>query len=420
MWLLHYLLLQPRRPRLFYHASHDKKRKERIARVKNGGAAPSTSGDIEAGGSGENNAATNAQIVTELLSCCQNLYKLYWPFLINIGIVQSFLVDLHMNRLPFFSLFNSFYKQPEFHREELIASDGGRILLALAVDTDLKEDDPIVLIFPGNLGDSTAAYMRSIFREFARKHWRAAVYIRRGCGENELVTPKPQDYADEEDCQLCLGRIKERYPKAPLVAVGYSLGANFLVRHLGLTARKGGKSPILAAVALGNPWNLVGLSYYLKYHARVIDWGLRQSLKENIRTNFHTLDSHKNLDPKRMLACASYREITKRFHLKLYGYSHLDRYLEESSSCHVLKYVDVPLLCVNAEDDPVCPPGLIPFEEFLENPHVVLAKTDAGGHHAYLPIIPLTSKWSDVLVCQWLDGFLQRHVASQKESGEKL
>lgn len=45
-----------------------------------------------------------------------------------------------------------------------------------------------------------------------------------------------------------------RYPDAPLYAIGYSLGANLLVKYLGEEGRNGFR-PLAGAVSVSNPWN---------------------------------------------------------------------------------------------------------------------------------------------------------------------
>ena len=50
--------------------------------------------------------------------------------------------------------------------------------------------------------------------------------------------------------------VKQRYPQSELLAAGWSLGANILVRYLG---EAGAECPISAAVSMCNPFDLVSL-----------------------------------------------------------------------------------------------------------------------------------------------------------------
>lgn len=49
-------------------------------------------------------------------------------------------------------------------------------------------------------------------------------------------------------------RPTTRYPDAPIFAIGYSLGANLLVKYLGEEGRNGYR-PLAGAVSVSNPWN---------------------------------------------------------------------------------------------------------------------------------------------------------------------
>ena len=49
-------------------------------------------------------------------------------------------------------------------------------------------------------------------------------------------------------------QVQRRYPHSALMAAGWSLGANILVRYLG---EEGSQTPIQCAVSMANPFNLV-------------------------------------------------------------------------------------------------------------------------------------------------------------------
>lgn len=66
--------------------------------------------------------------------------------------------------------------------------------------------------------------------------------------------------------------LREKYPNALLFGVGWSLGANILLRYL---AEEGSEAPLAGAVSLCNPFNLVGhyiQSLHCSLHATL--WNL--------------------------------------------------------------------------------------------------------------------------------------------------
>lgn len=150
------------------------------------------------------------------------------------------------------------------------------------------------------------------------------------------------------------------------------------------------------AVSIGNPFNLVGLSYWLKYHAKLTQSSMLGSLKQQLVNNQGVLQTHELVDVRRLLKAMSYRELVKRLHFRLHGGNEsLDAYMIRSSSHDVVQvcfsssaalarsrairallkqcpltkqttpqHIKVPLLCITASDDPVVHPGMCPYESF--------------------------------------------------------
>ena len=57
-------------------------------------------------------------------------------------------------------------------------------------------------------------------------------------------------------CRQLVVQLQVEYPQAPLFAVGWSLGANILLRYLG---EEGAQARLTGAVSLCNPFDLVSL-----------------------------------------------------------------------------------------------------------------------------------------------------------------
>lgn len=60
-------------------------------------------------------------------------------------------------------------------------------------------------------------------------------------------------------------------------------------RYLGCLGEQNLETPFLAAVSVGNPFNLVGLSYLLKYHSLTAQFALLGDMKRKIRQNNEVL-----------------------------------------------------------------------------------------------------------------------------------
>ena len=69
----------------------------------------------------------------------------------------------------------------------------------------------------------------------------------------ELTTPRGYSAADTADLHQALARLRSRYPRASIVAAGFSLGGNLLTKYLGEYGRN---TPLAAGVSVSNPFTL--------------------------------------------------------------------------------------------------------------------------------------------------------------------
>ena len=75
--------------------------------------------------------------------------------------------------------------------------------------------------------------------------------------------------------------------------------------------------------------------------------------------------------------------ITRTFHPSLEthtGFPSVDAYYAGSSSSLSIPSVTIPLLCVQAANDPISPQEAIPFDAIAANPNTALVLTPSGGH----------------------------------------
>lgn len=117
----------------------------------------------------------------------------------------------------------------------------------------------------------------------------------------------------------------------------------------------------------------------------------------------------KDIDVTQVLAAKTIREYDDAYTKKMFNYSTVDNYYRDASCCRVIEHVRIPLLCINALDDPISSLPCIPFDEIMINPYVVLALTQYGGHlgwfeHAYRP-----SRWVDKPLAEYIVAMFQAY-----------
>jgi len=94
----------------------------------------------------------------------------------------------------------------------------------------------------------------------------------------------------------------------------------------------------------------------------------------------------------------------------MWGFASVEDYYQKSSSCHFIQNIRIPLLCINALDDPLVPESCIPFREFTASTTCILATTNQGGHVAFLEdLIPwsIHSSWADSFSLGYLVAILE-------------
>ncbi|KAL0058831.1 hypothetical protein AAF712_014458 [Marasmius tenuissimus] len=284
---------------------------------------------------------------------------------------------------------------------------------------DKAEDSPIVVVLHGLTGGSYEQYVRGVLYpacspvEKGGLGYRAVVMNYRGCAGVPITSRQFYSAGYTDDVRISLMYIKRKYPNAPLLGLGFSLGANVLIRYL---AEEQENSKLLAGCALGCPWDLqrncdalddsfIGrhvyskgmasnLSRLLKRHEATII-GDYTDTNTNVTPSPYAHPSHQH-DPAFDIAVAkaartvlSLRSPTLNMFDDTFtcvaggappvmplGSS--KEYYSWAASHTVLKDVRRPVLALNAADDPVVQHVPSVMEE--GNEWTVVAVTPGGGH----------------------------------------
>ncbi|RUS21234.1 Alpha/Beta hydrolase protein [Endogone sp. FLAS-F59071] len=243
----------------------------------------------------------------------------------------------------------------KYERKLLDTPDGGQIAIDWApVLADKPFDDTPTLVFlHGLTGGSHESYIRGLLEVVTRSpyNYRGVVVNFRGCAESKLLTPQLYCGAYTDDLRLALKYIRSEIPNAKLMGIGWSLGSNVLVKYLG---EEGDRTPLIAGISVGNPFDFV--------------------------THAEMLLNDPRIDPAQVSTARTIREFDTAVTRVVFGYDTVNDYYRDASSCRFITRVRVPLLCLNAVDDPIAKGDCIPYDECKFNPNVVLATTAMGGH----------------------------------------
>jgi len=289
------------------------------------------------------------------------------------------------------TIFAALYRRdpkPEYRRELLTTEDGGTVALDwldCPQTRALPEDAPALILVPGLGGASSCATLAYMAMAAAARGMRTLVFNCRGTGDAPVTTAQFYSASYTDDMRAVVQHVQKELPGAPLLAAGWSLGANILTCYLG---EEGRKAPLAAAASLANPFNLtISTRSIEKGFNKVYDRRLGSSLVKILEANvemFKQDDHGGRTDWQKGLAAKTIREFDEAITVGTFGWDSVEEYYAGSSSCRHIPRVRVPLLCIQAWNDPIAPASAIPKDAIKQNPNCMLVTTKAGGHLGWM------------------------------------
>jgi predicted alpha/beta-fold hydrolase len=269
---------------------------------------------------------------------------------------------------------------------------------------------PRVVVLHGLEGSSQAVYVQGLARGLQRAGMRVTVLNFRSCARDPangalLLPRRPRLYHSGEtrDLDLVVQTLARREPRAPLLAVGFSLGGNVLLKWLG---EQGARSAVEAAATISVPFDLAASSRHLEHgFARVYASHFLKTLKRkaaDVLARFPRETEHINGD--RIRFAQTLYAFDDFATAPLHGFLSATDYYRRSSSLRFLSTIEVPTLCLNAEDDPFSPAEALRAAREAASEDVKLTVNPWGGHAAFVtgPWPWRARYWAEERVVSWL------------------
>jgi len=267
-------------------------------------------------------------------------------------------------------------------RLRLDTADGD--FLDLDVGPDPSPDAPVAVVLHGLEGSTRRAYLRLTLHALHRHGILAVGMNFRGCSGEPNRLPRFYHSGETGDLDVVLRELGRRFPGRPLGAVGFSLGGNVLLKHLGETTARGGDQTVAAAVAISVPFDLAGGTVVMEQGlmGRVYTHYFLSSLLGKVEEKRELLESLLDLD--RVRRARTLREFDDAATAPLHGFRNADEYYTLSSSGPFLDQIRVPTLLLQSRDDPFLPEDRGPEERAAANPWIVPAFVPTGGHVGFV------------------------------------
>ena len=269
---------------------------------------------------------------------------------------------------------------PTLRRESLELPDGDVTAVDWVVDgDDLPQSAPMLVILHGLESSAESSYARMIMRAATQRGWRCCVLHFRDCGDYRNRLPRRYHAGETNDIRYFLDTLVADGNHGPIVAAGYSLGGNVLLKYLG---EVGESSPLSGAVAVCVPLDLYQCAVALNQgFSKLYQRYLLSSMKDSVRRKF---DRHTAaFDWERTMNAPTFAEFDDAVTAPLHGFAGMNDYYDRCSSIRFLKDIEKPTLIINALDDPFMTPDVIPHQDRLSE-QVSLEISATGGHVGFV------------------------------------
>lgn len=238
---------------------------------------------------------------------------------------------------------------------------------------------PIVIILHGLEGSIDSPYAKGMLNAIQCQGWRGVVMHFRCCSGEPNRLSRMYHSGETGDLATIVNALRQRERDTPIAAIGFSLGANVLLKWLGETNKQ---NPLKAAVAISAPFELSkSVKRVNQGFSRVYQWSLLKSLHKKIQTKFQKQSAPIVIPP--LSSLRTLRDFDEHITAPLHGFRNADEYYIASSCRQYLKYIGVPTLLLQSEDDPFMTKDLLPEPHELSS-QVVFELMEKGGHVGFI------------------------------------
>jgi len=284
---------------------------------------------------------------------------------------------------------------------------------------------PIVVCVHGLGDDKDTPYIKRFVRMCLKNGWRVVVW-----------SYWRFDFEESRDLHLMIKHIQQKYPRAPISAIGWSAGCYSLVRYL---EKAGRETPLVCAIVQSGCLDFVQAVKDVTDNENTT-YPLFLLKQVHICINRHVMND-KRITDKAKFSKMIYENIhpMKLFN-KFYTMlpppvpasydSPLQRYCREgyvgdegstedrvktaghyvSPAIDSIEKIKLTTLILHAEDDPIVSSEHVDWGKLETNRHVIVAHTRRGGHCAWHEgLMPFGDTWGDRVSTNFISTILESH-----------
>ncbi|MEQ8967120.1 MAG: alpha/beta fold hydrolase [Azospirillaceae bacterium] len=280
---------------------------------------------------------------------------------------------------------------------EMPDGTGDMLLATLDHPTEPRPGRPLVVLIHGLTGCEDSLYLRASAAALLGAGYPVLRLNLRGAGPSRAVCKFQYHAGRTEDLAAVLDRLWAGATPDGIVAVGYSLGGNMLLKLLG---ERGRRVPLRAAVSVSAPIDLraTQLRIMAPRNALYQHYILRRMIAEATGGAAAWTMQEK----KRARAIRTVYAFDDSFVAPKNGFGTAERYYAQCSARQFLDSIEVPTLVIHARDDPWIPSGAYLSYDWARNARLTPLLPRGGGHVGFHDAAGPPA-WHDRAILAWLE-----------------
>lgn len=260
----------------------------------------------------------------------------------------------------------------------------------------------IVVLFHGLEGSYQSSYIQGMMNALSKAGLSSVLMHFRGCSAKTNRLPRAYHSGDTQDARAWIESLVNRYPSNHLHAVGYSLGANMLLKLLG---EWGNTSPLCSATSVSAPMQLEISAHTInRGFSKIYQNHLLKNLKASLieKYKYHPMQTLINLKKEDVKKIKNIWEFDDLYTAKIHGFGTAKEYYKRSSAKQYLKNIKTPTLILHAIDDPFMSKEILPNKDEISD-SIELEISDHGGHVGFVS----GTLWNPIY---WLENRIVSHI----------
>lgn len=241
---------------------------------------------------------------------------------------------------------------------------------------------PLVLLLHGLEDNAETTYVRGFMQAIAAAGWNSVLLEFRSCGGELNHAPRLYHMGETTDLDFVVRRLAGQYAETPLYLLGFSLGANVVLKWLGeqrenlpenLRAAAGLCAPFDPTIGAANIHRQLGGLYMKAFLNSLIPKALAKEAQ-----------FPGSLDVEAVRACKHFWDFDTHVTARLHGFEDADDYWRKVGCHQFLRDIRLPTLLLSASDDPFNPAETLPREVAEESPWLHPLFPEEGGHLGFV------------------------------------